>query len=404
MAKPRPPRRGLTPTQFRYLAIAWLALTVIVGICAFAAFTWAFGGGALLGSGGAEAPPTPVAHAGPTPTPIATLPPATEPTQADKPGLPPLKPFELGGQAIHGGFPHADLMKAAGMTWVKLQAYDLSVDFGPAIDNAHNHGLRILVSLKDEANKERVNSPDYQQQFAAYAVTLAQQGADAIEVWNEANIDREWPTGQISGQAYTQLLALVYPQIKAANPETMVISGALSPTGFFGGGCSPNGCDDQPFLEDMVAAGALNYADCVGIHYNEGILPPSATSGDPRGNPNHYTRYYQTMVDTYVQATGGAKPLCFTELGYLAGAEYPDLAQTAPGFAWAANTTVTQQAQWLAEVTGLAKASNGQIRLLIVFNVDLQTGGADPQSGYAIVRPDGSCPACETLAAVMSQP
>ena len=102
----------------------------------------------------------------------------------------------------------------------------------------------------------------------------------------------------------------------------MVISGALSPTGFFGGGCTAAGCDDKPFLRDMVNAGALNYADCVGIHYNEGIVSPNQTSGDTRGNPNHYTRYYQTMVDTYVQTTGGLKPLCFTELGYLTGEGY----------------------------------------------------------------------------------
>src|SRR3989304_2046711 len=84
----------------------------------------------------------------------------------------------------------------------------------------------------------------------------------------------------------------------------------------------------------MVNAGALNYMDCMGIHYNEGVVSPSQPPGDPRGNPNHYTRYYKTMVDTYYSAGGGRKKLCFTELGYLSGDGYsPPLAEGAPGVA-----------------------------------------------------------------------
>jgi hypothetical protein len=40
------------------------------------------------------------------------------------------------------------------------------------------------------------------------------------------------------------------------------------------------------------------------------------------------------------------------------------------------------------------------VRLMVVFNVDFTVYGDDPQGGYAIIRPGGSCPACETLRAV----
>ncbi len=67
---------------------------------------------------------------------------------------------------------------------------------------------------------------------------MAAAGADAIEVWNEPNIDREWPNGQVNGANYTQLLAKAYNAIKGANPGTMVVSAALAPTGFvWRGGC-----------------------------------------------------------------------------------------------------------------------------------------------------------------------
>ena len=214
--------------------------------------------------------------------------PTSTPSEQEEPHS--VTDFLLGGQAIHGGIPHAEQMHDAEMAWVKLQAFDITYDFNDSIKNVHSNGFRILVSFRDEANKSRVTSPDYQQEMLQYLTTLASQGADAIEVWNEPNIDREWPAGQISGASYTQLLQQAYQQIKATHPDTIVISGALAPTGFFGGVCTPNGCDDKPFLEEMVAAGALDFMDCIGIHYNEGILPPGATTGDPRGNSEHYTR------------------------------------------------------------------------------------------------------------------
>jgi hypothetical protein len=37
---------------------------------------------------------------------------------------------------------------------------------------------------------------------------------------------------------------------------------------------------------------------------------------------------------------------------------------------------------------------------MVVFNVDFTVWGDDPQAGYAIFRPGGSCPACENLRAV----
>ena len=147
-----------------------------------------------------------------------------------------------------------------------------------------------------------------------------------------------------------------------------------------------------------MAAGGLNYLDCIGIHYNEGVVPPTQSSGDPRGNPNHYTRYYQTMVDTYYNAAGGKKKLCFTELGYLSGQEWGTLPG---GFLWKPpyNLTVAEHAQYLADAVRLSR-DQGKVRLLIVFNVDLTTFDTDPQAGYAMIRPGGSCPACDSIRGV----
>ncbi len=138
--------------------------------------------------------------------------------------------------------------------------------------------------------------------------------------------------------------------------------------------------------------------DCIGIHYNEGIVSPNQQSGDPRGN-DHYTRFFWGMVDTYYNAFGGARPLCFTELGYLSPEGYGGLPG---GFAWAGNVTIAQQSQWLAEAASLS-ANSGKVRMMIVWNIDSTTWGDDPQAGYAIIRQGGSCPACDALRQVMGQ-
>ena len=344
----------------------------------------------------------PVATATPCGGPCPTSVPA--PTQAPTTAAPPVTggggawgAFELGGQAVHGGIPHGAEMKRADMTWVKIQIYSTGIDAGPAISSAHAQGFKILISFIEFSGASQATNPAYQQQVANYLGGVAGQGADAIEVWNEANLDRDWPAGQANGGSYVGMLQKAYQAIKGANPNTIVVSGAPAPTGSNGGGCG-NFCDDKPWLEQFVAAGGLNYADCVGIHYNEGIVSPREIGTDPRDN--HYTRYYQTMVNTYAGIIGNARPLCFTELGYLTGEGYPDLTTTAPGFAWAAGNTIAEQAQWLAESASLAKGT-GAVRMMIVFNVDYADYGADPKAGYAILRADGTCPACDALGAVM---
>lgn len=305
----------------------------------------------------------------------------------------PVTGFSYGGHVADFSNYAADVMRGAGMTWVKRQyRYSQGQDPGVLsgmINDAHARGFRILIGIVGHVWE--VNNPGYYDQYAAFVGGAAALGADAIEVWNEQNIDREWPAGFIDPGRYTQLLAQSYNAIKSNNSNTLVISGALAPTGFFGG-CSPNGCDDAPYIAGMAASGAANYMDCLGIHYNEGIVPPSQTSGDPRSE--HYTRYFWGMINTYWSAFGGRRPLCFTELGYLSPEGYGPL----PGhFGWAANTSVAEHAAWLGDAVRLSRSS-GRVRLLIIWNVDFTIYGEDPMGGYAMIRPGGDCPACRAIA------
>ena len=357
--------------------------------------------GAALALFAPTATPTPT----PTPTPVPTARPAVAaPTAHTSPGnfaavapAPGSITIEIGGHVTHAGSSRAiGAMKAAGMTWMKIQARYVQngpPDVAQQIAIAHSNGFKILVGTVGHPGELGAGGQGYINGYTAWLERIAAQGADAIEVWNEPNLDREWPRGQISGERYAQMLKTAYRKIKAANPSTMVISAAPAPTGVSD---RPNTVmPDNQWLREMVAAGGLDYLDCVGAHYNEGIVPPSETRGDPRGD-NYYTRYFYGMLNGYISIT--RKPICFTELGYVSSEGYPPLPA---GFIWARNVTVAQQAAWLAQAAALASQS-GQVRLFIVWNIDFthySTGrGGDPQAGYAIIRPGGACPACASLA------
>lgn len=312
------------------------------------------------------------------------------------------EPFELGGQIL--GFLHPNEQRDAGMTWLKMQisynrgAGGSTADAQNVINHARNHGFKVLLSIVGIKSELAANPTQYYIDYADFLRRVALLNPDAIEVWNEPNIDYEWPLGLISGTSYAAMLARAYPAIKGANANVMVISAAPAPTGYFGGGCSGNGCDDYPFIVQMKNAGAAQYFDCTGIHYNEGVLPPTASSGDPRGNPNHYTRYYPTMVSTY-RSVFPTKPLCFTELGYIS----PDgLGGLPTGLEWGLNTSAQEQAAWLAEAARVSRDS-GIVRLMVVWNVDAPFTSGNVFAGWAMIRQNGTCLSCVTLGTVMNR-
>jgi hypothetical protein len=333
---------------------------------------------------------------GGTPAPTSAVPTATSPPSDGGVFIPPppigAGTFELGGQ-VPGFIGNLGLMQQAHMRWVKFQCKP-GCDYAGFIAAGKGAGFKVLLSAVGDHGLS--SDPAYFPQYAAWVAGMSAAGADAIEVWNEANLDREWANGHINGANYTELLRQAYNAIKGSG-GAMVISGAPAPTGAAGGaGCIAALCNDDVFLQQMAVAGAANYMDCVGVHYNTGTTSPNATTGSALSG-YHYSYYFWPMVDLYWSSFGGTRPLCFTELGYLSAEGYGSLH---PFFAWAADNTVAEQAQWLAEAASLA-GNSGQVRMMIVFNVDFTHYSDDPQAGYAMRRPDGSCPACAALGAVV---
>ncbi len=385
----------LTPDMVRWLILGWMGLVLVVGVCTFASAFVVFSNQ----SGKPAAVRTPRAtqisiQRPPTSAPGVT-PTVWIPTDDGK--------FALGGQTFAAPLGHPDLMHNAGMSWVKYQIkWDGGADPGYAkvlIDAAHSAQFKVLMSFPGQPYPQTTIEYD---KYIAYLTTVAGFQPDAVEVWNEMNLDREWPKGQIDPAAYlNNMLIPAYKAIKAASPNTLVIIGALAPTG---GSKSDTVWNDAVYISELATLGAANYADCVGVHHNAGTTSPSATTGHVSdAGDHHYSWYFQPTIDVYHNAFPSL-PVCLTEFGYLSPEGYGDLSTN---FIWAKATTVVNQTAWLAEGVTMARAS-GYIRLVIVWNVDSVVWGptedpvgGDPQAGFAILRPDGTCPACTALQGVM---
>jgi uncharacterized protein YgiM (DUF1202 family) len=334
----------------------------------------------------ATATPAPRLIATPTPTPVSN---------------PPLSSgFELGGHVFDTNyFPR---MRSIGMTWAKVQVVfnGNAPDISGLVNAAHSQGVKLLIGAVGD--RSRASQTAYHREFAAQLANMARQGADAIEVWNEPNLDREYVgsnTGQVNPENYVNMLREAHAAIKAARSGTLVISAAPAPTGYFGGGCSAAGCDDAPFVQRMNAAGATRYMDCAGAHHNGTMVGPDQRTGAPVGSAGHHQWYFWGTLDTVYNAFGGRVPVCWTELGYVTGEGIGPLPS---GFSWGNNITLANHASWLARAAELSKNS-GKVRIMIIWNVDARQWNDDPQSGFSIFRPNGSCPACEPLRAVMAK-
>lgn len=315
--------------------------------------------------------------------------------------------YGLGG--ITDSFNNVAKMKEIGMTWVKLEnewTPGSSADsLKGQIDRVHSEDMKVLVSVSGAPGL--FDAEDY----TDYLGAIAGLSPDAIEVWEGQNTDLAWSAGQINPAAYvSDVLQPAYEKIKEADSNVLVISGAPLPTSTFRGRCNVAGCDDVPYIEGMFEADAAQYADCIGVRFMEGLLSPWERQGDDRDNADHYTRYYPAMVESYRDVSNNRTPLCFTGLGYLTDEGLNPEIDDDSLYAWAENTSLLNQADWLGQAVQLSRM-DPRVEMMILDNIDqaawnITSGNelADNlDAGYAMVRRDGSCPACENIKAAMGQ-
>lgn len=224
---------------------------------------------------------------------------------------------------------------------------------------------RVLAAAGD--SHSRPANPDT---YAAFVGTVVQRYRDRMnlwEVWNEPNIvgffkPKPDPT------AYSLMLRAAYRAIKAAQPDSTVLSGGLAPAVDNGTNIAP-----KTFLSAMYNVGGNQYFDAFNIHpYTYPYLP-----NDPSTSDWSTAQAMWPMRDIMIAGGDSAKQMWITEFGAPTGT---------------ASNAVTEQVQ--SDTIGIvmdAVLGNAWLGPAFVYSLrDAGTNAADPEQNFGLLRRDFS--------------
>lgn len=265
------------------------------------------------------------------------------------------------------------LLTGMGFDWIK-------------VFNSPGDRLPVNVMIRVDANSSHLNDLGA---FASSVAQLAQNSGayiEAYEIGNEVNLDASygWTTAPIA-EDYVQLLCTAYSHIKAADPESVVISAGLAPTGRVTGNWNGynghNGLyqDEREYLRAFLVAGGGECADVIGYHpYGFSAnydAEPDIPSSDPTQNcANGFCfrgaeKFYEVMTEEGY----GNKQVWVTEFGWII--RPPDECLSDPGFQGREWQLVTeeQQADNLRGAFEYADVNWPWMGTMVIFNLNFNT-------------------------------
>lgn len=257
-----------------------------------------------------------------------------------------------------------DLVEGLGFHWMKQSfawrdiegnakgAYDWYRADG-IVDSAEKRGLNLIVRLDrqpfwsqaDGGAVHLENAPpgDYAN-FGDFCFAVASRYKGRIrayQVWNEPNLAREWGGDAPDPEAYTELLKHCYEGIKRGDPDALVISAGMAPTGTG----LPIALPDDEFIRRMYEAGAAQYMDMLGVNA-PGYAAPPETSPEEAAATVAYGgyrwatfRHVEDIRALMVEMGDGHKQIAILEMGWTTDPNNPD-------YSWF-RVTEEQQAEYL---------------------------------------------------------
>jgi hypothetical protein len=230
------------------------------------------------------------------------------------------------------------LIEGAGFNWVKQNVAwgDLEpaargyFDWPKAdhiVDRAEAHGLEVLFRLDGLPMPSWVEPSDdparpiNPEDFAHFCGAMAERYAGrvrAYQVWNEPNLAREWSGQPPDPVGYVTLLRACYLAIKEADPNALVISAGLAPTG----NGPPEALPDETYLTAMYEAGAASYFDLLGLHAPGFRAPPELSPEEVAAIPEYggqrffCFRHVEDMRRIMVDYGDGDKQVAILEMGW----------------------------------------------------------------------------------------
>ncbi len=194
------------------------------------------------------------------------------------------------------------------------------------VDLAEKYHMELIVRLStppawSRALTDTVGSfapPDNYEDFGDFVYQVVSRYRGRIrfyQIWNEPNIYPEWGTYAISPEKYTELLKIGATRARAADPNVVIICGALASTIALQPAAPPptNALNDLIFLQRMYDAGAAPYFDIMAMQDYGLWSGPTDRRMQPRvmnyGRP-------QFIRDLMVSNGDADKPIWISEMAW----------------------------------------------------------------------------------------
>lgn len=272
------------------------------------------------------------------------------------------------------------------------------------VQKADKYGFQVMLSVvkapdwSRHSNRSEDGPPDDLNQLASFLRLLLEKTGpyvDAIEIWNEPNLRREWTGSRpISGASYMELFRVAYDTIRAYSPAITVITAGLAPTGNHSG----VSVDDRAFLRQMYQAGLARYSDIkIGAHPYSWGNPPDflcCDNVDGQGWDDQPQFFFRQTLRDYagiIAAHGDNAQMWLTEFGWATWEDYPSEAPDP----WMAYNSAQDQMDYTMRAFQIGQA-RADIGVMILWNlsyaVELTVHERSELAAYSILYPyfDGS--------------
>ena len=197
---------------------------------------------------------------------------------------------------------------------------DAWLKYDHIVEMTNERGLEVIARLSNPPAWSRADGdargtnapPDDFSDFGDFVAAVAGRYRGRIryyQVWNEPNGNEEWGLQDVDPEAYTELLCIAYGRIKEADPDAVVLAGALTPTVANNG----HNMNDLIFLQRMYDAGA---GECFDIMSAQGYGLWSGPT-DQRLRPTVINYPHNLFLRDLMVRNGDAhKPIWISEMGW----------------------------------------------------------------------------------------
>ncbi len=204
-----------------------------------------------------------------------------------------------------------------------VDAVDAWAKYDHIVDLAAQYGLEVVPRLSNPPAWSRAQGdtagtyapPDDLADWGDYVYAVVSRYRGRVryyQLWNEPNVYPEWGEQPVDPEGYTRLLCEGYRRAREADPDAVIISGALAATVSLYPGPGPStGMNEFVFLQRMYDAGAADCFDILAI--NDYMLWSGPT--DRRLRPDIINFSRPLYVRDIMVANGDAhKPIWISEM------------------------------------------------------------------------------------------